>query len=132
MCNPITVERPDDLIRKGEHAGYRWEVVVNHFGCLCGYARVPRGHPWHGVAYDDVDASVHGGLTFGGHDVDCGKEEDGEGYWVGFDCAHAGDAPLFPPLFPLLPNMMLGQVRDAGYVESECIRLCKQAEEADR
>ena len=31
---------------------------------MCGYVGVGPGHPSHGVHYDNVDVSVHGGLTF--------------------------------------------------------------------
>lgn len=35
-------------------------------GSWCGYVGVPPGHPAHGANYHDVDARVHGGLTFAG------------------------------------------------------------------
>jgi hypothetical protein len=60
----------------------------------CGYVRVPPGHAWHGQSYDDIPASVHGGLTFSG--LEPCTHEDGTGYWIGFDCAHFGDSH-FPP-----------------------------------
>ena len=40
------------------------------------------------------NVNVHGGLTFGGIE-DC-VEEDGRGYWFGFDCAHFGDSWINP------------------------------------
>jgi hypothetical protein len=81
-------------------------MVLKHgdLGHLCGYVGVPLDHPdaqpsinerGYDTQYDNVDVSVHGGLTF---------SEMGEGepwirgfYWLGFDCAHAGD---FMPRFP--------------------------------
>lgn len=52
-------------------------------GHLCGYVEVPDEHPWHGKGYDDL-VSVHGGLTYAGN-------LRGDGWWIGFDCAHFGD-----------------------------------------
>jgi hypothetical protein len=56
----------------------------------CGYVRIPTGHKWHGEKYGDIDADVHGGLTFA--EIELCAHEDGVGYWVGFDCFHSGDA----------------------------------------
>jgi len=72
-------------------------AVRNSEGFWCGYVGVPPGHPWHGQGYDDVDAHAHGGLTYGGlcNGVICHVPREGEPaevFWLGFDCAHAGDA----------------------------------------
>ena len=55
-------------------------------GQLCGYVRIPDGHPWHGLELDDLDdkLSSHQGLTY------LETNELGE-RWVGFDCAHLYD-----------------------------------------
>jgi hypothetical protein len=37
----------------------------------------------------ELQVRVHGGVTYAGHG--CGDLP--EGWWFGFDCAHAGDAP---------------------------------------
>lgn len=42
-----------------EHAG---------LGHLCGYIGLPPCHPWYGRHYDDIPASVHGGLTLSHHE----------------------------------------------------------------
>ena len=48
-----------------------------------GYVNVSPGHPWYGVDYEQIDCSIHGGLTY--------SEQNGEFWTVGFDTAHAGD-----------------------------------------
>lgn len=63
---------------------------VPEMGHWCGYVDIPKGHPWFGMSYDDIDdklvtidVHIHGGLTYA---------DDAQGYWrVGFDCAQAGD-----------------------------------------
>jgi len=86
-------------------------------GHLCGYIQVDADHPWYGKDYDNVDAEVHGGLTY------CTSSG-----WFGFDCAHAGD--LVPRMYDLIPDS--GEVyRDMGYVVGELIKLAKQAKEAE-
>lgn len=77
-------------------------VVLTPLGFRNGYVRVPEDHPWYGRDYDLIDdqVEVHGGLTFAGElspDTYAarGGSLDGipDGWYVGFDCAHAWDAP---------------------------------------
>ena len=85
-------------------------------GHLCGYIEVDADHPWYGKDYNNVDADVHGGLTY------CTSG------WFGFDCAHAGD--LVPKIAHLAHNYSGDVYRDMGYVVGELIKLAKQAKEA--
>lgn len=129
MCNPVTTARPDALLAKGVHEGFEWEVTDNGIGYRCGYVRVPPGHPWHGKGYDEVGASVHGGLTFAEPDAHCGKGGPGSAWWLGFDCAHFSDAPD-PGLsgYWVAPDVpQHGTVRTTEYVTDECLRLINQA-----
>jgi hypothetical protein len=48
------------------------------------YVEIPEGHILFQVKYDDIDISIHGGLTYSN------LEEDGN-YWLGWDYAHFGD-----------------------------------------
>ena len=132
MCLSVAISRPDCVLAKGEHLGFEWQVVHNDGGYRCGYVRVPKGHPRHGVETMEQPVDVHGGCTFSQPDTDCGKGDD-DAWWVGFDCAHAWDARD-----PDLPNnrgwtstdFVDGVVRSQSYVESECRRLCEQANDA--
>lgn len=77
---------------------------------------VPPSHLAFRVEYDDVDVDVHGGLTFSG-------TQDGEGdvWWLGFDCAHAGD--LVPGHVVNTPGATF---KDLGYVRDQCRLLAEQ------
>lgn len=126
-----------DTIRKKEGDRFEFEAFgLNcmirrniHIGNWCGYVEIPKKSILHGKDYnvfgkgnesleDAIDSiSVHGGLTWSG-------ELNGEGdrYWFGFDCAHAGDAVFYdaPASFP-------GDVyRDRDYVVNETTSLAKQ------
>lgn len=134
MCLSIAINRPNDVLNSGVHNGFEWTVVKNCLGYRCGYIRLPKGHPWHGKHYHDIDnAECHGGLTFSEPDKPCGKGED-DAWWIGFDCAHAWDLPD-PELYShdyaymALPAKFdaYSVVRDQNYVESECKSLCDQA-----
>ncbi len=127
MCNPITTEHPESLLEKGVHAGFEWEVTSNRIGYRCGYVRIPPGHPWHGKDYDDIDADVHGGLTFTHPDEHCGKGGEDDAWWIGFDCAHWNDAPDpdLPGYNPEFANP--GMIRTTAYVAAECRQLAEQA-----
>lgn len=48
---------------QGDFAFSVWRHPTGH---LCGYLGVPKGHPWYELHYDDIQADVHGGLTFAG------------------------------------------------------------------
>jgi hypothetical protein len=113
-------------------------------GALCGYVGVPKGHPWHGKDHDDIDADVHGGLTFaaacGGkicHDEKIETVANADVWWLGFDCAHAGDfvpglAQLKQLLDPLAgPRFFKNTTyKNFAYVEAECRSLAAQAKRA--
>jgi len=130
MCNPVSTLHPELLIAKGTHLGYEWEITSNRMGYRCGYVRVPPGHPWYGLHYDAVEPypEVHGGLTFSETDYNCGKGGADDAWWLGFDCAHCGDAPD-PALPGYLERMEVPGcvVRTTGYVQAECEGLAAQA-----
>lgn len=72
----------------------------------------------------DVAFDVHGGLTYSGPGSD-GYPVPSEGWWFGFDCAHAGDAPI--DHLPYVSEVQAGGVtRSLDYVVSECERLADQ------
>jgi hypothetical protein len=130
MCLPIAVRRPDRVLAHGEHAGHEWMIVHNGSGHRCGYVKFEPGHPWHGKGMDDIDASVHGGITFAAPDMPCDKGGDDNGWWVGFDCAHSGDAadPTLPGAKEIYLTAFEGDViRTTEYVQAECESLCEHA-----
>jgi hypothetical protein len=108
---------PDQEEWPGPH-GLVCRALRGPFGAWCGYVGIPPGQPLYGSDYGDLDLDVHGGLTF------AGPHADRPGlWWLGFDCAHAGDHA---------PGMLLdyaGEVevyRDLPYVRAELARLAEQ------
>lgn len=108
-------------------------LMVRHSrsGHWCGYVGVEPGHPWHGKRYDDVDADVHGGLTYAEHCEGnvCHVPAEGEPehlFWLGFDCAHSGDRSHFATEH-LDGAFFRGVYRDVAYVRREVERLATQA-----
>ncbi len=132
MCLSLKIRRPNDVLAEGEHLGLQWAVVHNTMGYRCGYVRLPAGHPWHGQL-EPEDADVHGGITFSEPDVPCDAPGADDAWWLGFDCAHAGDGmdPTLPgdhhKYMHLLSGSRCGVIRTQEYVEAECRRLCEQA-----
>jgi len=131
MCLPLKINRPHHVLSEGEHVGFEWVTMHNGMGNRCGYVRVPKGHPWHGADYD-LNADVHGGISYYDHDTPCDKPREDDAYWVGFDTAHYDDLPD-----PDLPGYRDSGFRDPSarirtqtYVEGECKRLCEQAAKA--
>jgi hypothetical protein len=134
MCLSIAINRPNNVLAKGEHLGFQWIVVHNDLGYRCGYVRVPLGHPWHGKGdwnwEEDASVDIHGGITFAEADVPCDAVGSDTHWWLGFDCAHAFDAPD-PALLKLGRTSFycssLETVRTQSFVEAECRSLCRQA-----
>ena len=135
MCLSIEINRPDCILSKGEHVSYEWITTHNGMGYRCGYVRIPKGHPWHGIE-EPENIEVHGGITFAEPDVPCDKGGEDNAWWLGFDCAHAWDKPD-----PSLPNSSRtvemhmeysGTIRTQEFVENECRKLCEQAMEATK
>ncbi len=124
-----------------EHAGFPCILHRNKLGAWCGYVGVPESHAWFGKGYDDVAADVHGGLTYAEPcQGDICHDAPEKRHWLGFDTAHAQDAP--PGMSALLRELgkkapALGMQRawfgepvtykDLAYVREETERLAEQA-----
>ncbi len=137
---------PDKVQWQDETTGFPCLMVRPH-GSWCGYVGVPPTHPVYGKSYDDVDVSVHGGLTFANRCMDgpedhvvCHKVSEGESddvWWLGFDTAHAGDLDpahaffmrTLPPLGIETPRHYgprYDVYRDQAYVQAEVENLARQ------
>jgi len=149
MCLSIKVNNPDCVLEDGEYRGYEYIVVKTSMGHRCGYVKVTKGHPWHGKDWENVSPingdewlDVHGGLTFAEADVPCDAEGPDTGWWIGFDCAHSGDAKDesimsdeylkyhrdFNERHPDLSRITMHEsVKTTPYVVNECKRLIDQA-----
>lgn len=121
-----------EVIERGTFSGLDYLIVGLPIGHRCGYVRVPEDHPWHGLSDgDEADGvRVHGGLTFGG------ELPYAAGWWLGFDCAHAGDArdpSLYDDEMRAIqaehPWPTFGRqqtIRTTAYVRDECASLAEQ------
>lgn len=118
------------------HAGVACLIVRSvSTGALCGYVGVPPAHPWHGLPFDVVEASTHGGLSYSEkcsppicHVPAPGEPDDV--WWLGFDCGHCWD--VMPALTArygkLLAELDGGRARyrDVAYVKAEVEQLADQ------
>lgn len=57
-------DEPDKKQWRDPASGLPCLIVRGPSGSLCGYVAVGPDHPAYGKGYDDVDVTVHGGLTF--------------------------------------------------------------------
>jgi len=136
-------DEPDKVQWIDEASGLDCLAVRNRWGAWCGYVGVPPGHRYHGVSYDDVDVTAHGGLTFA--DLCDEEADDGHGichvplpgrparvWWLGFDCGHAFDLQPRLPLYPDHPPRTRDddpwgeQYRTLAYVQEWCAVLAHQ------
>jgi hypothetical protein len=122
---------PDKVVWVDEATDLDCMIVRGPVGSWCGYVAVPFGHPHYGRDYDEVDADVHGGLTYanecGGHVCHIPREgHTDDVWWLGFDCAHGGD---LCPSFESLSSLRRGTYKDMGYVKREVEMLAHQLAE---
>ena len=100
MCLP---HKPFKIEKEWIHKGLSCAVTLAREGQhRCGYVRVPPGHPLHGAEYGSgaIDSlRAHGGVNFAEVEP-CTEHEDGQGWWLGFDFAHAFDSHWDPELDP--------------------------------
>lgn len=89
---------PHSKIEKNwNYQNYHCIVKFTPLGHRCGYVGLPKGCLFVGDEPEDIPVDCHGGITYAKERL----HDDGEDYiedpnvawWIGFDCAHYGDAP---------------------------------------
>lgn len=124
-------DEPQDR-EEWRYKGYPCLMVRNNMGAWCGYVGISKDHPDYGK-YDEVNVSVHGGITYANECAGkiCHIPREGETadiWWLGFDCAHAGDT--FPGIQTIarafLEGIDMGTYKTAEWVKSEVERLADQ------
>lgn len=115
--NNLVPDDEPDTWRNQTEKGFIELILRNNTGHLCGYVGVPeyaRNYSFIKSGGEGLCVDVHGGITFSSIKVDY------PGFWfIGFDCAHAGDS---------VPGMQIGEgtYRTVGYVKSEVASLLLQ------
>ena len=80
-----------ELIATDEYKGYEY-AVVNYGTHPCCYVKLYRDHPFFGHDHNRISLSCHGGLTYSKNHVQAISDNlDSDGWWIGWDYAHAGD-----------------------------------------
>lgn len=108
---------PDKLEWVDQSTNLPCRIFRTEGGHLCGYVGVFPGHPFYGK--DDSDSEVyelevHGGVTYGSRDPRHNI------WWLGFDCAHAGDRS------PYHGSLRRGTYRNLKYVKAQVTNLARQ------
>lgn len=127
---------------KDEIDYYAWEDAFTDYECVIrrdlhatgawlGYVKVPSTHLLFREPFNSDGTQflfVHGGLTYSSHGEEPLLPFDEEGWWFGFDCAHAGD---LLPLSSFIPDQLgdLGTYKDINFVKKECEKLASQLKE---
>lgn len=113
---------PNELDWTEELSGLNCALRRGPLHHWCGYVQIPKGHPWHGIGYSDMDVNVHWGLTYSGDRMDDGN------FWIGFDCAHSGD--LVPGLAQYRMRDPSERYRDLEYTKTETESVARQVANA--
>ena len=111
-----------------EHAGLQCVLNRNYMGGWCGYVGVPDANPAFSKDYDDVQVSVHGGLTYGGDDNPATWDKDGL-WWLGFDCGHFMDLIPYIHASAKIRSRGVGLRGDMGEVYRDLAYVLKETED---
>lgn len=82
------VEEPD--LVEFTHNGVDCKIMRHSNGFLCGYIKLHNGCEYVDKSFEDIPIEAHGELTY--------SSQLGDGFWIGFDCAHFNDCIPGPPL----------------------------------
>lgn len=110
--------RPEGLREQAEGQ----KVVCIHW---CGYVAVKSNNQYYKKDGDDLD--IHGGITYTSHKLVLQPESGEENWWLGFDCAHAGDISM---VFHDRNHFTDDTYKDKAYVIRETKRLAEQLAKA--
>jgi len=125
---------------------FRCVIVGQSLGHRCGYIAIPKDNELYGKDYDNIDVSVHGGLTYAEYSENSYPlETEEQVYSLGFDCAHCGDSKDVELIksfgeendeVQMLLEMeakypMRGTVRTVEYVENELIDVVSQIKKGE-
>ena len=90
-----------EILDQGNYRNYDY-VIVSHGIHPCAYIRIPQGHRFYDKDMNDVNLSVHGGITFTGPLAISGINEND--FYVGWDYAHCGDYAGYNKLYDISPT----------------------------
>lgn len=89
---------------------------------LCGYVGVSNTNKLFENKEKSLELNVHGGVTYTARGL---RRRDKQFWWIGFDCAHAGDMCMNVPS----SNYSYGTYRTMEYVEEQLKQLVDQIAE---
>lgn len=119
-------EEPD-LVRFHDITGLQCVIRRSAvLGGLCGYVRIPPGHPCQ-EEETYISLNVHGGITFSKNLNPATFKQDTH-FWIGFDCSHSDDfvpgmSKYYAGTISLRSRMTY---RTIEYVKRELFNLCDQ------
>lgn len=77
-----------ELLDSGTYDDYEYEIVSRGLH-PCAYVKLPEGHKYYGLGYDDVPVDCHCGLTYAENYLSILPLESG--WWIGWDYGHCCD-----------------------------------------
>lgn len=77
-----------ELLDSGIYNSYEYAIVSMGFH-PCAYVKLPEGHKYYGLGYDDIPVDCHAGLTYAENYLDAMPLESG--WWIGWNYGHCCD-----------------------------------------
>ncbi|MDE5860857.1 MAG: hypothetical protein K2H28_01535 [Ruminococcus sp.] len=76
------------LLDNGIYKGYEYAIVSRGFH-PCAYVKLPEGHTYYGLDYDDIPVECHCDLSYSENSLDVMPSDSG--WWIGWDYGHCCD-----------------------------------------
>lgn len=77
-----------ELLDSGTYDGYEYAIVSRGLH-PCAYVKLPKGHKYYGLDYDDIPVDCHCGPTYAESYLDIIPLNSG--WWIGWDYGHCCD-----------------------------------------
>lgn len=103
MGKPMIYSKHSKIERLSMEVYRGYEFAVMNLGTHpCCYIKLPKGHKYENVHYNNIPLDVHGELTYSESYlavavVDGKRIKEETGYWIGWDYAHWGDYLGYDP-----------------------------------
>lgn len=79
-----------EVLDSGQCMGFFY-CILNLGAYPTAYIKIPENHPYYKKHYNEIDINVHWGLTYSREYLEIGEIPTLDGWFIGWDYAHAGD-----------------------------------------
>lgn len=120
-------DRKIELLDTGKCCGYTY-YILNLGTHPTAYIDIPEGHKYYGKDYDAIDLPVHCGLTYAKNHLWIAEDKRVEGWFLGWDYAHAGDYAGYYKKYDMFDLGLESKKWTTEEIQQEVFEACKELE----